>query len=37
LTTAGGFHEPLTIDGDVFLRNMAMNSPFGAAYAFQDA
>ena len=41
LTTAGGLHEPLMIEGDVslgqYIRNMGMNSPFGAAYAFQDA
>ena len=41
LATAGGFHEPLMIEGDVslgqYIRNMGMNSPFGAAYAFQDA
>jgi hypothetical protein len=32
-TTAGGFHEPLMIEGDVSLRNIGINSPFSAAYA----
>ena len=37
MTTAGGFHEPLMIEGDVSLgqytRNIGINSPFSAAYA----